>query len=70
MNVGSGGISGGSDGALRDPATGGSYPVGREAADGSLPNDAVAQGSKNKSGLADTTNADKGYPHQSDPTSK
>ncbi|PIB01766.1 hypothetical protein CB0940_00475, partial [Cercospora beticola] len=43
--------------------------VGRQAADGlgGLPADAVAQGSKNKAGLADTTGKDYGYPHKSDP---
>ncbi|CZT17188.1 uncharacterized protein RCC_03020 [Ramularia collo-cygni] len=55
VNVGSGGISGASDGALREPAAGQALPTGREV-DGKLPNDAVAQGSKNKAGLADTTN--------------
>lgn len=34
-----------------------------------LPNDAVAQGSKNKAGLEDTTNKDYGYPQKSDPSS-
>ncbi|KAF2214850.1 hypothetical protein CERZMDRAFT_36704, partial [Cercospora zeae-maydis SCOH1-5] len=69
VNVGSGGVSGpfshGND-ALREPATGG---VGRQAADGlgGLPADAVAQGSKNKAGLADTTGKDYGYPHKNDP---
>lgn len=58
------------DDALRGPATGESIAradpavtrgnvqgggVGREGADG-LPNDAVAQGSKNKQTLSDTTN--------------
>lgn len=53
--VGSGRVSGSSDGALREPAEGQGLPKGREV-DGKLPNDAVAQGSKNKAGLADTTN--------------
>lgn len=46
--------------------------VGREAVEGlsGLPNDAVAQGKKNKEGLADTTGKDYGYPQQNDPTSK
>lgn len=46
--------------------------VGREAAEGlgGLPNDAVAQGSKNKENLADTTGKDYGYPQKNDPTSK
>jgi len=71
--------------ALRGPATGDSavrtdpsvphsntlgQGVGREGLEGGIPNDAVARGSKDKAGLVDTTNADKGYPHQSDPTSK
>lgn len=56
VNVGSGRTSGASDGALREPAAGGELPKGRETADGRLPNDAAAQGSKNKAGLADTTN--------------
>ncbi|KAM3418622.1 hypothetical protein BST61_g4599 [Cercospora zeina] len=43
--------------------------VGRQAVDGlgGLPADAVAQGSKNKAGLADTTGKDYGYPHKNDP---
>lgn len=43
--------------------------VGREAADGlsGPPADAVAQGSKNKEGLADTTGKDYGYPQKNDP---
>lgn len=56
VNVGSGRISGSSDGDLREPAVGGGLPTGRETADGRLPNDAAAQGSKNKAGLANTTN--------------
>lgn len=54
VNVGSGRTSGTSDGALREPASGQALPKGREV-DGKLPNDAVAQGAKNKQGLADTT---------------
>ncbi|CAK4030585.1 Hypothetical predicted protein [Lecanosticta acicola] len=57
------------DSAVRaDPSvTGGNVlgqGVGREAVDGlgGLPNDAVAQGSKNKENLADTTGKDYGYP--------
>lgn len=44
--------------------------VGRENAEGlgAIPNDAVARDAKNKAGLADTTNADKGYPQQNDPS--
>ncbi|EME88334.1 uncharacterized protein MYCFIDRAFT_213247 [Pseudocercospora fijiensis CIRAD86] len=46
------------------------HGVGREAAEGlsGLPNDAVAQGSKNKAGLEDTTGKDYGYP-KNDPSS-
>lgn len=45
--------------------------VGREAAEGlgGIPNDAVAQGSKNKSSLEDTTGKDYGYPQKNDPSS-
>ncbi|KAK3722399.1 hypothetical protein LTR37_002390 [Vermiconidia calcicola] len=45
--------------------------VGREGAEGlgGIPNDAVAQGSKNKSSLEDTTGKDYGYPQKSDPSS-
>lgn len=41
--------------------------VGREAIEGSIPNDAVARGSKGKDSLADTTNKDYGYPQKNDP---
>ena len=69
VNVGSGGTSGAA--TMREPAVG-IDPVqgtGRAAVDGlgGLPNDAVAQGSKNKQGLADTTNKDYRYPQQNDP---
>lgn len=69
------------DDALRGPATGDSAAradpdatksnvvggnVGRQGVDG-IPNDAVTREAKNKQGLADTTNADYGYPQKSDP---
>lgn len=64
------------DSAVRaDPATNKTnvqgQGVGREAAEGlsGLPNDAVAQGSKNKAGLEDTTGKDYGYPQKNDPSS-
>ncbi|KAK5130431.1 hypothetical protein LTR08_002130 [Meristemomyces frigidus] len=46
--------------------------VGREGADGlgGIPNDAVTRDAKNKAGLVDTTNPDKGYPQKSDPSHK
>ena len=60
------------DSAFRaDPISGNvqGQGVGREGADGlgGIPNDAVAQGSKNKAGLAQTTGEDKGYPEKNDP---
>lgn len=66
VNVGSGKIPTQGD-ALKnqDPSA-----AGREAKDnlGGLPNDAVAREKKNASGLADTTNADYGYPQKNDPS--
>lgn len=83
VNVGSGRVSDtfshGND-ALREPATGDSAArsadstlgqgVGREGKDGlsGIPNDAVTREAKNKSGLADTTGQDYGYP-KNDPSS-
>ncbi|PSK35860.1 hypothetical protein B9Z65_5675 [Elsinoe australis] len=45
--------------------------VGREGKEGlgGLPSDALASG-RNNDKVADTMNADKGYPHKSDPTTK
>lgn len=84
VNVGSGGVSDtfskGND-ALRGPATGDSAArnadstlgskVGREAEDnlGGVPNDAVTRDAKNKTGTADTTGKDYGYPQKNDPSS-
>ncbi|KAF1945933.1 hypothetical protein EJ02DRAFT_451041 [Clathrospora elynae] len=74
VNVGSGGVesdisSGG--GSLREPAIGGVGAAGHEAKDGlgGISNDAVSRDQKNHSGLAQTTNEDKGYPSKSDPSS-
>lgn len=64
---------------LRGPATGGSavredgsdgYPVSAINAGrvpGGVPNDAVTESKKGSAGLENTTNADRGYPQQSDP---
>lgn len=77
-------FSAGND-ALRGPATGDSavrtdpsvpstntlgQGVGREAAEGGIPNDAVARGSKDKGGLNETTGKDYGYPQKNDPSNK
>ncbi|KAH8724066.1 hypothetical protein GQ44DRAFT_773323 [Phaeosphaeriaceae sp. PMI808] len=73
-NVGSGGreadISSGS-GSLREPATGDASDAGRQAHDGlsGIPNDAVTRDQKDRSGLAQTTGKDYGYPGKSDPSS-
>lgn len=56
----------------RENPTVGFEGVGRQGEEnlGGLPADAVARGAKDKAGLADTTNADYGYPQKNDPASK
>nr|POE49265.1 hypothetical protein CFP56_32415 [Quercus suber] len=82
VNVGSGSLSGNTESGLRDPSTGdssarvdgNSFGVNTAGTDvgrvpGGIPNDAVTRDAKDKAGLEDTTNQDKGYPQKSDPSS-